>query len=566
MQFLNKPHRFLPVTDLLEQMAPVSSLVLGPLEITPPATVFKTEEGGASGEIHASGSMRAASRPAPRFSAQSSFGVATTRIARAHFQNPVSESSALHSATTPRAAIRQSDSVRSRPDSLAALAPPAESPIATRPSAPRPAPRPAAAQPQPRAAVPNFNPVSGAPPSRVSAPPGATVAPAAIPARAGVNGPSALTPGQPGPGSSAPQPVVAPSAGATAAPFITYSDADGATGDSRTKPKVTDMTRGSVWLKVGDNNGNQISTVSWSVSASNVYANQILNERTGFTNLSFSAPKNVAPNPLLLCWGDTPGNYTITANVTYVGSKVSPASASLQVSVLQPVGNIASVTTGTPTLTSGRTEILAAASRSATPPYNKGINYTATVNPTLFVSNKLSGQFGLIQTYTGTSSYQYTGTFGTVYTYDSSVSNPPGGPKTEPRPVVDDSYGSVTFAGTFYRDAFVAVNSASTPATASLTEDDTPGISGPNTFKSLSWLGNFTVTLMFEPTGGIWVPLGHFSWYLNMSGSVGSAGKWGITYTPTKFTGYTASAQYPTWKASNYYLWSTYGQFVQVSP
>ena len=71
---------------------------------------------------------------------------------------------------------------------------------------------------------------------------------------------------------------------------------------------------------------------------------------------------------------------------------------------------------------------------------------------------------------------------------------------------------------------------------------------------------------MFGPTGGIWVPIGNFTWTIVMAAAFDGT-SWGISYSsPTATTSYSASTTFPTWAESNYYLWSNYGKFVQIVP
>ena len=331
--------------------------------------------------------------------------------------------------------------------------------------------------------------------------------------------------------------------------------------DSRTKPSVTDLAGDLVNLSVTAGKYT-IKTVTWSLGTNNVYQNQILNYRTGFDNLPYTSPQNSLTNSF--CWGPNSGSYTITANVTYVNPNITGTQASVYVSLVRPTGNVTISSVGTPSLTQagGEVTLLSADEGSHTNPY--GIDYLARISLPVLASG-IKVEFGVIQTLNVHASYQYT-SLGTRYTDSASVSNPPGGPKTEPRPIVDDASAGPVFKGTFYG----SMRTGSGNSSGSLSLSDTPGMPPlPNSYDNESLISNFTVTLMYSPfPQGIWVPLGYFTWTVNMAATNngGSPAKWGITYTPTSTTAYTTSTAYPAWTESNYYLWDNYGPFVQTAP
>lgn len=366
--------------------------------------------------------------------------------------------------------------------------------------------------------------------------------------------------------------------GPTAAPFLHYSGDDGAQGDTRNaNPDVTDVVSDGVQMIVGDANGNQVSTVSWSISATSVYASQTANYRTGFTNTPFAPPQNAASIPINFYWGEQPGSYTITANVTYVDNSPPPWQVQMNVTVKQPTGNISNISLGTPNLnSSGFPVTLSSADPSSTQPH--GIDYTASVDPTLLEQLNLTGnfEFAVIQTISPFSVVlSGFNTLQNLEVYNMSVSNPPGGPQTQPRPVVDDAYydtnnnNQLTFAGTFFRNNGVTVNENTPPASATMAEDDTPMVNNALiaglSKEIMTYQATFTVTLMFGSYNDIWVPLGYFTWTVNMGAGEDSGGNWDDVSQATTNTSYTSSTAYPNWIESNYYLWNTYGQFVQMS-
>jgi hypothetical protein len=366
--------------------------------------------------------------------------------------------------------------------------------------------------------------------------------------------------------------------GPTAAPYLVYSGDDGAKGSTlNTNPGVTDVVSDGVQMIVGDANDNQISTVSWSINTTSVYASQTVNYRTGFTNTPFNPPQNAAPNPINFYWGEQPGSYTITANVTYVDNSPPGAQVQMNVTVKQPTGNISNISLGTPNLnSSGYPVTLSSADPSSTQP--DGIDYTASVVPTLLKQLNLTGnfEFAVIQTISPLSVVlSGINTLQNLEVYNMSVSNPAGGPQTQPRPVVDDAYydtnnnNQLTFAGTFYRNNGVTINENTPPANATMAEDDTPMVNNALiaglSNEIMTYQATFKVTLMFGSYHDIWVPLGYFTWTVNMGAGEDSAGTWSNASQPSDNTSYTSSTAYPNWIESNYYLWSTYGQFVQMS-
>jgi hypothetical protein len=352
-------------------------------------------------------------------------------------------------------------------------------------------------------------------------------------------------------------------------PYMTYSGDDGAEQDTRISPNVTDLVGDGVQLGVGDALGFQISTVSWTVKSTtgnSVYKSQILNPRTGYVNNPFTGGINIPPNPITVYWDGTAGNYTITATVNYVDTAIPPAPVSMSVSTVLPTGFIGGCIVGTPTLTQSgiltTTTTLSSANPSSTTP--AGIAYVALVDPTSLPAN-LYGVFGVIQTINPLAASEIYSGYSAYYTYDLSVANPPGGPQTTPRPVVDDNASS-----SFYDDSFGAVTSGYSVASATLPLNDTPSISVGSGYISMTFIATFKDTLMFSPGSttngfGIDVPLGYKTWSLYMGASVGSSGSWGLVSTPTTFTAYTASTAYPAWSESNNYLWTTYGKWVLMS-
>ena len=74
----------------------------------------------------------------------------------------------------------------------------------------------------------------------------------------------------------------------------------------------------------------------------------------------------------------------------------------------------------------------------------------------------------------------------------------------------------------------------------------------------MTYQATFTVTLMFGSYNDIWVPLGYFTWTVNMGAGEGSGGNWDNVFQATTNTSYTSSTAYPNWIESNYCLWNTY--------
>ena len=257
-----------------------------------------------------------------------------------------------------------------------------------------------------------------------------------------------------------------------AAPAIRSSSIpalDGASGDTRTSSSVTDLTGDSVGIRAGDPNLT-IASVVWRISTANVYSSQNVNYRTGFTNNPFDPATATGPN-ISYDWGETPGTYTVTATVTYDNPNVPATPVDVVVSVVAPTGSVTVSAKGTPAIYNGA---LWSAANGST-----GVSYTAAVDPTIFQTDWLSGTLGVIQTMDPFTVRQYMTTKGVQYIFAGSISNPAGGPKTIPRPVVDDAYPNNSFAGTFYLSQFVKVNLNSTTATAVLPLYDTPAVGLP---------------------------------------------------------------------------------------
>jgi hypothetical protein len=573
------------VTDILETLAPVSTLIPGLSVEAPAAAAMRAAEGGGDSDRSASQAIGAAMQQAVSISVPPVQPLDTDGSGKAGGNEGGWRSSATDLGTTAAVQAGGSQSADSLFQTLITLATPAESPItagsglATRPSV-QAAQQPVSAG-SAGAPVPNPTPVASGRSASGTAP---TSTPSA---------PTALAGAQSGPGTirlmslPANQPVhrtesgggLRPEAssgggggGLTGDPFITYSGDDGARNNTlNPQPNFSDLAGDTVQLTIGDNNGYQILSVKWSISPAghttgpqNVVYNFV--NRTGYTIPQYTPPTQfVAPNPLYFDWDQNSGSYVITATVNYVNTSIPQAQASMSVPVVRPSGNITVNSIGTPTLIPGT----GTSTLSSAPLGTVGISFTASVNPTTIPAG-LDGTIEVVQTINPfTVVIAWSDSSGNHAKY-ISVSNPPGGPQTMPRPVVDDSTNAPAFVSTYYMDEFTAVSSSTPPASAILPLSDTPSVSFiPVSNKSVGYYATFTDTLMFTPGDqvngyGNDVPLGYFTWTVSMA-AADSGGVWTNGSLATTATGYTPTTAYPSWVESNYWLWSTYGQFVQVS-
>ncbi len=166
-----------------------------------------------------------------------------------------------------------------------------------------------------------------------------------------------------------------------------------------------------------------------------------------------------------------------------------------------------------------------------------GIDWVANVNPTATGIATVSGQFSINQTMT----YQHTRVYSGVGGGTQSDGLLNGG--ASPGVILDLAYyaGTTTVGGT-----------AASPTTQASNDSPSSGLDPAagnfSTPVSNSRSDNFTMTLMFQPSGGIWVPVGTYQW------SWSGGANWVPATANWKFAGgsqspgsYSPSTTFPTW-------------------
>ncbi len=167
-----------------------------------------------------------------------------------------------------------------------------------------------------------------------------------------------------------------------------------------------------------------------------------------------------------------------------------------------------------------------------------GIDWLAFVYPSA-QGVMISGQFGVVQTvnYTATRIYS-SNLYGTLTSQTAGL-------------LPDGSNPGYTLDTYFPYGGTQAVGTDSSGSTNVLGSSDTPGspLDGPGnltTPDSFSRQDYFTMTLLFQPAGGIWIPVGQYTWSWGGSAKY-SAGSWGLASGTQSRGSYSASTTFPTW-------------------
>jgi hypothetical protein len=340
--------------------------------------------------------------------------------------------------------------------------------------------------------------------------------------------------------------------GAPPAPILTYSG-----GGTQNNPTFTDVVGDDFTVFLQPPANYTFATVTWSAPGS--LSAQVLSSNTGFTN--YPSPMDAFQNDIQYngFWDQNPGSRTIEVTVTY--NQGGGTSGSISGTVVQPTGNIVTTINGTPGIGTqqGAEALTTSVNFDAG---TAGIDWTASVNPT---STTVSGVFGVIQTINPfTANRSYTSLFGTKYVEQQGVFVT-NGTQSSPLPLLDNNSSATyyLYPGDDGSGGLRTFAPAQSVAYNSFTGNDTPYVLlGGGSWTNYTYNASYTMTLMYEPTGGIWVPLGTLTWTITMSAAWTSSSGWTATTSPTSAGGYSATTAYPTWDNLLTYV----NTWVQTSP
>lgn len=309
---------------------------------------------------------------------------------------------------------------------------------------------------------------------------------------------------------------------------------------------VVDVIGGSASVSVFGGPGTY-SSITFTISG-HAYGDVTV-DSTGFTTPGYTSSTGTS-DVTHFYWDQEPGVRTIDIDVVYANNDTGHAAFTVDVQgvtggmtpdVLRQPGILTSPTTQLSSSSDGTNAIIWGATATA-PPTSGG----ATI--------------GCIQTI---APFLVERTAFDATTEERWVDPGTGGIPSRPRPVVDDGlgifYGSTSGSGWTAYGTLDAITGATTTAVA---DGDTPSVGLDSTFAAYHYDATFTVELMYKPNDGVWVPLGMFTWDLDMSttnaGAITSTRTvWNpATYTPTTHSNYTANTTYPTWADSASRLYS----------
>lgn len=183
-------------------------------------------------------------------------------------------------------------------------------------------------------------------------------------------------------------------------------------------------------------------------------------------------------------------------------------------------------------------------------PSPHGIDWKSKVYPAATGIGTVSGVFSVTQTMTYSSTRTYRGyPYGSVYSESDGLLAGGVNPGT-----ILDALDYNSFSGTG-----ITTVGGTMAAPTSFVSADVPGSeldTGPTTFSTPiahSRTDNFTMTLMFSPPGGIWVPVGQYLW--SWSGTANwdsptSPGVWSLTSGTSTPGSYAPTSTFPTWTYS----------------
>ena len=347
------------------------------------------------------------------------------------------------------------------------------------------------------------------------------------------------------------------SAGAT----ITNTDPD--TGMNEYDTAATDVIGGLAIVSV---NITGVSSYQFTVSGdtySDVYTN---GNHSGFYTTDYTGASGTATTGggvTNFYWDQFAGTRTITIDVTYTNGDTGEAEFTVNVqgvsgSLTPSVNNQPGIIQETPgnwwlssTDYSNPANLNAITwTGSATAPYVSGGGYLATCQTITALS----------ATRAWTTGNWYVGY--TTHRQDQGVDDS-GATPTYPRPLLDDYQDSSWAYGSWSTSnwqPYGTINSAGV-TTTTVSDGDSPEVKLLSGYDSYSYIASFKDTLMYRPSGGIWVPLGSYTWNISMGAGANSSKPSGysISYTATSAGGYSSSTDYPDWVESFYYLASTYG-------
>ncbi len=250
--------------------------------------------------------------------------------------------------------------------------------------------------------------------------------------------------------------------------------------------------------------------------------------------------------------GGNEGGNAVSGNVVApTGNMINFSAATEGISTVQDANNCYQLTT------------LTTALANKAPP---GVAYQAYVDPSSLAGYS-GGAYCVVQV-ANPFSATYTLVGGTQ-TYSGAVLNATP-PPTLPRPLVDTDNATGDIYPTAYTDKngnpiyIQEVLPTTTLAQATNLYTDTPYMELQFNDYNYSYISTFTDTLMWLG-GGVWVPLGNWTWSINMGAGYNTVtGKWGSTYTPITTPSYTPTTTYPNWVDNLDYLKTTY-KYVETS-
>ena len=336
-------------------------------------------------------------------------------------------------------------------------------------------------------------------------------------------------------------------------PVLTFTAGD---GTSYTTGPGSDIIGDDASASISTPPGRFIATVDWTITGPNVPVDPPQGAATathGFVN----TPMNVASihtNALQWDWSEVVGADTITAVAHYIGGATSPP-VSLTVQVNAPKGNISITTFGIAGLTAAGD---AAAFDKNAAPSDPGIAWTANIDaPT---ATRYGGLIGVIQTADLSILRSYLGSYwGTQYIEQVL---PPGRTSgTSTGPLLDD--GTPAFDG---RAGLPYYTGAPASALATIPSGDSPQIPFEPNYRTYDVSQKFVTTLMYQPAGGIWVPVGFIQWSWAVSAAAGPSGGYVQFGAGQSNTPYAASSSYPNWSYDTFSLFSPTPRWQQISP
>jgi hypothetical protein len=344
----------------------------------------------------------------------------------------------------------------------------------------------------------------------------------------------------------------------SSSPIIEYNHTGATASDTNFTDVIGDDATVNVEPPPGS--GKTITSVSWSIAGERTYSGQKVDPTTGgFINTTF-VPSLDTDQSITFYWDEKGGTPTITATAYY--SDGTSGTTSLSGTVLVPT---ASVRAAFPTGITGVKlysndpewgQAMRLGDKTSTPQV-PGIRWTSTVSLPDGLPPGFTSKTGMVQVMTSSlversrTSYLGTTSRWDVYAYRNAKGN-----VVFPSPLLDDTpdgSNSVFYQGSGLNGGAKA--------------NDSPSLALLSGYNYVD-MTNFRDTLMFQPSGGIWVPLGNWGWGFNAAATYvftygGAGGYFSVSnVTPPFITPFAVSTAWPTWAD----IASKYGTWVQVMP